>query len=74
MQALDTVAAVSYTGRLPLMGGSSIDTVTIDGRDLAIHYTPVDARYFATVGIPVIEGRPFDESTGVAAPRVAITP
>ncbi len=72
VQALDTVAAVSYAGRLPLMGGSSIDNVTIDGRDLAIHYTPVDGRYFATVGIPVVEGRPFDESTGTATPRVAI--
>ena len=72
VQALDTVAAVSYTGRLPLMGGSSIDTVTIDGSDLVIHYTPVDAEYFATVGIAVTEGHPFDGSIDRGTPRVAI--
>ena len=72
VQTLDTVAAMSYTGRLPLMGGSSIDNVTIDGSELAIHYTPVDAHYFATVGIPVNAGRSFDESTGQRSPRVAV--
>ena len=72
VDAMDTVAAVSYTGRLPLMGGSSIDNITIDGRELALHYTPVGVNYFSAVGIPVIEGRPFDDSIGRGTPHVAI--
>jgi len=72
VQAMHTVAAVSYTGRLPLMGGSSIDNITIDGRELALHYTPVGVNYFSAVGIPMIEGRPFDDSIGRGAPHVAI--
>jgi putative ABC transport system permease protein len=72
VQALDRVAAASYTGRLPLMGGSSVDNVTIDGSELAVHYTPVDIDYFAAIGLPVIEGRTFDESIGRGTPRVVI--
>jgi predicted permease len=72
VQGLDTVTSVSYTGRLPLMGGSSVDNVALDGGELAIHYTPVDVNYFATVGVQVIEGRTFDESIGRGTPRVAI--
>ena len=71
VQALDTVTSVSYTGRLPLMGGSSVDNVPLDTGELAVHYTPVDVNYFATVGVQVIEGRTFDESIG-RTPRVAI--
>ena len=72
VQALDTVAAVSFAGRLPLMGGSSIDTITLDGSELALHYTPVDVNYFSAVGIPVIEGSTFDDSIARDTPRVAI--
>jgi hypothetical protein len=72
VQGLDTVTSVSYTGRQPLMGGSSVDNVALDGGELAIHYTPVDVNYFATVGVQVIEGRTFDESIGRGTPRVAI--
>jgi len=72
VQAMDTSAAVSYTGRLPLMGGSSIDNITIEGRELALHYTPVGVNYFSAVGIPMIEGRPFDGSMRRGAPPVAI--
>ena len=72
VQGLDTVTSVSYTGRLPLMGGSSVDNVALDGGELAVHYTPVDVNYFATVGVQVIEGRTFDESIGRGTPRVAI--
>jgi predicted permease len=72
VQAMDTVAAVSYAGRLPLMGGSSIDNITIDGSELALHYTPVDVNYFSASGIPVIEGRTFDDSIARGVPNVAI--
>jgi putative ABC transport system permease protein len=46
--------------------------VTIDGSELAVHYKPVDTDYFAAIGLPVIEGRTFDESIGRGTPRVAI--
>jgi hypothetical protein len=69
---MDTVAAVSYAGRLPLMGGSSVDTITMGGGELALHYTPVGVSYFSAVGILVIQGREFDQSMDRGAPRVAI--
>jgi predicted permease len=72
VQALDTVTAVSYTGRLPLMAGSSFENVMIEGSELAVHYTPVDVDYFAAVGLPVVEGRTFDASIGRGTPPVAI--
>ncbi len=72
VEGLGTVAAASYTGRLPLMAGSSIDNVTVDGAELAIHYTPVDTDYFRTIGIPVVAGRAFAHSDGRGAPNVAI--
>jgi predicted permease len=72
LEAMDTVAAVSYTGRLPLTGGSSIDTITIDGREVSLHYTPVGVTYFSAVGIPMVEGRRFDDSMRRGAPSVAI--
>ena len=72
VEGLGTVAAASYTGRLPLMAGSSIDNVMVDGAELAIHYTPVDTDYFRSIGIPVVAGRAFDDTDGRGAPNVAI--
>ena len=71
-RGLGTVAAASYTGRLPLMAGSSIDNVMVDGAELAIHYTPVDTDYFRAIGIPVVAGRAFVQADDRGAPNVAI--
>jgi predicted permease len=39
---------------------------------LDVATTPVGPRYFAALGVPLIEGREFDDRDGVTAPRRAI--
>ncbi len=72
LEGLGTVAAVSYAGRLPLMAGSSFDNATIDGAEVSVHYTPVDAGYFTVVGIPILQGRAFARTDDRSAPKVAV--
>ena len=67
-----TVAGVSYTGRLPLMAGSSFDNATIDGAEVNVHYAPIDNGYLSVVGIPLVAGREFDDTNDRTAPKVAI--
>ena len=72
VEGLGAVDAASYTGRLPLMAGSSVDTVMTDGGEIGLHYTPVGPDYFSVLGIPLVHGHGFSDAHGPTAPRVAI--
>lgn len=72
VEALPGVAAVSYTGRVPLMMGSSIDDVIVDGGKLSIHYASVGAGYLSALELPLVEGRDISRSDDERAARVAV--
>ena len=63
---------MSYTGRLPLTAGSSIDDVSIDGTTLSIHNGRVDRDYFEALQIPLLHGRGFEQADDQRGLRVAV--
>ena len=69
---LPGVVAVSYTGRLPLMMGSSPDTITVANAEIPVHTGSVDVDYFAALRLPLLHGRPFLETDDGRAERVAV--
>ena len=62
----------------PLRGENASGTFTVEGRPAAGSDRPfayigsVSGRYFETMGIPLLEGRPFREADTADAPGVAI--
>jgi predicted permease len=72
LEAIPGIANVSYSGRLPLTGGSSSEDVDVDGRIMSIHNARVDSGYFATLRIPVLQGRTFASSDDERAAAVAV--
>ncbi len=62
VEGLPGVTAVSYTGRLPLTAGTSVDDISVQGRTLSIHNSKVDVGYFAVMRIPLLQGRAFQST------------
>jgi putative ABC transport system permease protein len=78
MEALPGAQGVATVGSLPLVGGNTT-RFTVEGEPvpppdqrIEANIRDVSAGYFHTMGIPLINGRPFDERDKVGAPRVAI--
>jgi putative ABC transport system permease protein len=72
IEALPGVAAVSYTGRLPLTAGSSVDDISTETTTLSIHDGRVDRNYFEVLQIPILQGRGFDRTDDPSGRRVAV--
>jgi hypothetical protein len=79
LEATPGVAAVSYTGYIPLQfGPSPWNQITVEGyapapgEDMNLHRSLVPPGYFDFLGIPLIEGRDFTEADGARAGRVMI--
>jgi predicted permease len=73
IQALPGVTAVSCTGRVPLMMGSSPNDITVDGSiDVAVHTASVDVDYFPVLRLPLVQGRAFRDTDDEHGPRVAV--
>ncbi len=70
--ALPGVVAVSSTGRLPLMMGSSPDDITVADADVSVHTGSVEVDYFSTLRLPLLQGRAFLESDDQRGEQVAI--
>ena len=72
------VISAGMVNRLPLAGGAQVLILDFDApRQLHPDLATLDARvvtpgYFRTMGIPVIEGRDFDERDAETAPPVGI--
>ena len=66
------VSAVAYTSRLPLMLGSSIDTIAFGTSKREAHYAGVDEGYFDVLRSPILRGRAIARTDGAGAVRVAI--
>src|SRR6266540_2358828 len=74
---LPGVRSVAFASHLPLTAAINFGNVAAAGRDAQTPETLVDFAsvgpgYFETMGIPLVAGRPFAETDGPTAPRVAI--
>ena len=65
--------------RLPFFGGGDGNVFAAEGHELrpdkqapTIWWRDVSTGYFAAMGIPILQGRPFQESDTDTSPRVAI--
>jgi putative ABC transport system permease protein len=80
-QRLPHVTGVRHAAgvsELPLSNSQNMGTFEIDGRNFVradrphAYWRSVSAGYFATMGIAVVDGRPFSDRDGHGSPRVAI--
>jgi predicted permease len=79
LAAIPGVQSAAFGSRLPLgFGGNSSTSVKIDGytprenEEVVIAYSTVGARYFATMGIPVRQGREYLDTDTLESPRVIV--
>lgn len=79
LSTLPGSTAAALTDRVPLTGGQAPAPVAISGRPLPplseraqANRHLVSPRYFATLGIPILAGRDFDDRDNSRVPHVAI--
>jgi putative ABC transport system permease protein len=78
VRALPGVSSAAFVNRLPLGGLGQISPIEFEGVTVAGVEAPVaDTRvvspgYFATMGIPLRDGRDFDDRDGEGSPAVGI--
>ena len=79
VRALPSVQAVSRASRAPLSinfnrsGIEPADEQAPDPLSLAVETVAVGERYFEALGVPILEGRPFDDAIDTSgAPPVAV--
>jgi predicted permease len=78
LRAVPGVDSVSMAVRLPLAPDINMDGVRVPGHHDAeddptpIDATYVDGSYFRVVGVPIVEGRAFDESDVEGSPKVIV--
>jgi predicted permease len=78
LRAIPGVRAATAVDNTPISGSSWNDDVVVDGftpkdeRDSLVWYYETQPGLFATLGIPMVAGRDFDDRDRVGAPKVAI--
>jgi len=72
LAATPGVSAVAYTSRLPLMLGSSIDTIAFGTKEREAHYAGVDWGYFDVLRLPILQGRAIARTDVADAVHVAV--
>ena len=78
LSALPGVKAVSAVNRLPISGGDPHGDLTIEGRTFAageapgVSYRRILPNYFRAMGIPLLQGREFDERDSGGKPDVVM--
>jgi putative ABC transport system permease protein len=78
LATLPGVKAVSAVSRLPISGGDPSGDLTIDGRTFATGEAPgvsfrrILPNYFRAMGIPLLQGREFDDRDTGGKPDVVI--
>lgn len=81
LRGIEGIPGVSAAGtilHLPTIGRTWMADIEVDGRELPADqpkprsaWQSVSTNYFATAGVPVVQGRPFATTDNAAAPRVA---
>ena len=70
---LPGVTSVALTSHVPLLGGVTRGGVRTDGGSQSVStITAISANYFATLGIPVVQGRAFTADEAASGAPVAI--
>jgi putative ABC transport system permease protein len=78
LSTLPGVKAVSAVNRLPISGGDPHGELTIEGRTFAageapgVSYRRILPNYFRAMGIPLLQGREFDDRDTGGKPDVVI--
>jgi predicted permease len=72
VRALPGVENVATTTHVPLTGGSWAHGVKAGVADVSTTFTWVSPSYFATVDLPLLAGRRFNETDSPTSPHVAI--
>ena len=78
LSSLPGVKAVSAVNRLPISGGDPHGDLTIEGRTFAageapgVSYRRILPNYFRAMGIPLLQGREFDDRDTGGKPDVVI--
>lgn len=79
VRAIPGVAHAGVTNYLPFGGNENENVISIEGYTPAPGETPpvpgwnvIDTQYFQAMGIPLLQGRPFDESDGANTQKVVI--
>ena len=78
LSALPGVKTVSAVNRLPISGGDPHGELTIEGRTFAdgeapgVSYRRILPNYFRAMGIPLLQGREFDDRDTGGRPDVVI--
>ncbi len=72
IRSIPGVIDAATTTNIPLLGGSWTHGVKIGAVENSSKFTWVSPGYFRTMGIPVLEGRGFDEHDTSTSRRVAI--
>lgn len=76
-RALPGVSAAGLAARPPLFGGSFEEPLRVsdrpgDGEPVSLHTNLVGPGYFASLGVPVVQGRGFAERDRQGAPHVVV--
>jgi predicted permease len=76
LRALPGVNGAGEVNILPLSGGSTSNSVWVDGTDgarkIGVYFNSVSSGYLKAMGISLLAGRDFDPRDSAASPRVAI--
>jgi len=72
LAATPGVSGVAFTSRLPLMLGSSIDTIAFGTTEREAHYAGADEGYFDLLRLPILRGRAIARTDVAGALRVAV--
>lgn len=72
VQSVPGVLSAATTTRIPLDGGSWEHRVRVDSKEGLSKFTWVSPDYFATMGIPIVNGRGFTRDDTASSPHVAL--
>jgi len=79
VQAIPGVQSASFGSRLPLgFGGNNSTTVGVEGyvprenEEIVINYSTVGPNYFETMGIPIRQGREYNDTDTLQSPRTLV--
>jgi len=79
VSAIPGIQSAAFGSRLPLgFGGNNSTSVGVEGyvprenEEIVINYSTVGAKYFETMGIPIRQGREYNETDTLQSPRTLV--